>query len=75
MKEQRRPDKRDEAIERISPKRLRSALAKTKMITMWASEDDKESMMQAAKKYRLALTECILSLHYLADKKFKWSQS
>jgi hypothetical protein len=73
MTKQRRPDKLDEAMGKISPRRLQSALPKTKMVTFRVSEDDKESMVRAAKKCRLTLTEYILRLHYLADEKLKQS--
>jgi hypothetical protein len=64
-----RPDKLDKAMGKISPRRLQSALAKTRMVTFRVSEDNKESMARAAKKCRLTLTEYILRLHYLADEK------
>lgn len=67
------PDKFDEAMRKISPKRLQAALAKTRIISFRLSEDYKESMARAAKKCRLTLTEYILRLHYLADEKLKQS--
>ena len=73
MTKRQRPGKLDEAMGKISPKRLQSALAKTRMISFRLSEDDKESMARAAKRCRLTLTEYILRLHHLADEKLKQS--
>ena len=71
MTKRRGPDKLDEAMGKLSRKRLQSALAKTRMVTFRLSEDDKESMARAAKRCRLTLTEYILRLHHLADEKLE----
>ena len=64
---ERRLDELAEMLRKVSPARLETALRKTETLNVRATLSDKTSIQQAAKRYRLTVTEYLVRLHWFAE--------